>query len=61
MYNKSGGHLHLLYWHCVYKSDSSVYLDGHYCFLGMKQVFQLTWKSQQLHKSISMIKAHKMT
>ena len=24
----------------------------------MKQLFQLTWKSQQLHKGISMIKAH---
>ena len=29
-----------------------------YCFLSMKQFFQLKWRSQQLHKGISMIKAH---
>ena len=28
-----------------------------YCFLSMKQFFHLTWKSQQLHKGISVIKA----
>ena len=28
-----------------------------YCFLSMKQFLQLTWKSQQLHKGISLIKA----
>ena len=32
MYNKSGGHLHLLYRQCVNKRDSSVYLDGHLLF-----------------------------
>ena len=29
-----------------------------YCFLNMKQFFQFTWKSQQLHKGISVIKGH---
>ena len=28
-----------------------------YCFLSMKQFFQLTWKSQQFHKGIRVIKA----
>ena len=36
MYNNSegggGGHLHLSYRQCVYKCDSSVYLDGHLLF-----------------------------
>ena len=29
-----------------------------YCFFSMEKFFQLTWKTQQLHKAISMIKAH---
>ena len=54
MYN-----LHLLYRQCVYmyKRVSSVYLDGLLLFASMKQFFQFTWKSQQLHKGISVIKA----
>ena len=31
---------------------------GAYCFFSMEKFFQLTWKTQQLHKAISMIKAH---
>ena len=45
---------------CVYKRtrDSSVYLDGCLCFLSMKQFFQVTWTSQELHKGIIVIRPH---
>ena len=37
-------------------TDMYIWMDA-YCFLSMKQVFQLTWKSQQLHIGIRVIKA----
>ena len=56
MYNKSRGHLHLLYRQCVCINVSALYIWMEtYCFLSMKQLFQLTWKSQQLENGISMI------
>ena len=43
----------------VYINVSALYIwMDTYCFLSMKQLFQLTWKSQQLRKGISMIKKH---
>ena len=42
---------------CINMTALYIWIDT-YCFLCMKQIFQLTWKSQQLHKGISMIKAH---
>ena len=60
MYNKSGGHLHLLYRQCVFINVTALYiLMDAYCFHSMKQFFQLhvTWILQQLFKCISVIKA----
>ena len=42
---------------CIIVTALYIWIDT-YCFLCMKQIFQLTWKSQQLHKGINMIKAH---
>ena len=58
MYNKSSDHWHLLYRECVYKRDSSLYLDGHLVFSLYETILHLTWKSQKLHKGESVIKAH---
>ena len=56
------GHLHLIYQQGVYKRDSYVCLDGRQFFSSHEAIFvinmEITWKSQQLHKAISVIKGH---
>ena len=42
---------------CISVTALYIWMDI-YCFLSMKQFFNLTWKSQQLHKENSVIKAH---
>ena len=57
MYNKSGKVTYTCYTDSVYINVTALYISMEACcFLSMKQFFKLTWKSQRLHKGISVIK-----